>query len=128
MGKKNPFVTTVGFNRHDPAHVEVAQFLNGMERGKAQYIVDAVLAYQSGAQTGVSVLSRAGRIADYEAIRKIVLQVMEERENGAYGSNMAAAGAMETAQQAETFGENGLTGLDDNALGGILQSLEAFKG
>ncbi len=38
-----------------------------------------------------------GRIADYEAIRKIVLQVMEERENGAYGSNMAAAGAMETA-------------------------------
>ena len=40
MGKKNPFVTTVGFNRHDPAHVEVAQFLNGMERGKAQYIVD----------------------------------------------------------------------------------------
>jgi len=117
MGKKNPFVTTVGFNRHDPAHVEVAQFLNGMERGKAQYIVDAVMAYQNG-----------GRIADYEAIRKIVLQVMEERENGAYGSNMAAAGAMEMAQQAETFGENGLTGLDDNALGGILQSLEAFKG
>ena len=60
MGKKNPFVTTVGFNRHDPAHVEVAQFLNGMERGKAQYIVDAVLAYQNGGQAGVSVLSRAG--------------------------------------------------------------------
>lgn len=99
MGKKNPFVTTVGFNRHDPAHVEVAQFLNGMERGKAQYIVDAVMAYQNGGQAGVSVLSGAG-----------------------------SAGAMETAQQAETFGENGLTGLDDNALGGILQSLEAFKG
>lgn len=128
MGKKNPFVTTVGFNRHDPAHVEVAQFLNGMERGKAQYIVDAVMAYQSGGQTGGTVLSRTGRMADYEAIRKIVLQVMEERESGAYGSNMAAAGAMETAQQAETFGENGLTGLDDNALGGILQLLEAFKG
>ena len=73
MGKKNPFVTTVGFNRHDPAHVEVAQFLNGMERGKAQYIVDAVMAYQNGGQAGVSVLSGAGRIADYEAIRKIVL-------------------------------------------------------
>ena len=26
--------------------VEVAQFLNGMERGKAQHIVDAVIAYQ----------------------------------------------------------------------------------
>lgn len=127
MGKKNPFVTTVGFNRHDPAHVEVAQFLNGMERGKAQYIVDAVIAYQSGGQAGVSVLSGTERLADYEAIRKIVLQVMEERESGAYGNNMAA-GAMETAQQAGTSGANGLAGLDDSALGGILQSLEAFKG
>ena len=128
MGKKNPFVTTVGFNRHDPAHVEVAQFLNGMERGKAQYIVDAVMAYQRGEQAGVPVLSETERMADYETIRKIVLQVMEERENGAYGSNMTAAGAMETAQQEETSGASRLAGLDDDALGGILQSLEAFKG
>ena len=104
----------------------MAQFLNGMERGKAQYIVDAVMAYQRGGQVGVSALAGAGHLAAYETIRKIVLQVMEERENGAYGSNVAVAGAIETAQQAETFGENGLTGLDDDALGGILQSLEAF--
>lgn len=128
MGKKNPFVTTVGFNRHDPAHVEVAQFLNGMERGKAQYIVDAVIAYQSGGQAGVSVSSGTERMADYEAIRKIVLQVMEERENGTYGSNMAAVGAMETVERTGTSDENGLAGLDEDALGGILQSLEAFKG
>ncbi|NBI88187.1 hypothetical protein D3Z47_19155 [Lachnospiraceae bacterium] len=128
MGKKNPFVTTVGFNRHDPAHVEVAQFLNGMERGKAQYIVDAVMAYQRGEQAGVPVLSETERMADYETIRKIVLQVMDERENGTYGSNVAAAGAMETTEQTGTSSENGLAGLDDNALGDILQSLDAFKG
>lgn len=128
MGKKNPFVTTIGFNRHDPAHVEVAQFLNGMERGKAQYIVDAVQAYQNGGQAEVSVLSRVGGLADYETIRKIVLQVIEERENGAYSSNRTAAGEKETAVQAETPSQNELTGLDDEALGGILQSLEAFKG
>ena len=52
MGKKNAFVTTIGFNKNDPAHVQVAEFLNGMERGKAQYIVNAVLAYQNGAQAG----------------------------------------------------------------------------
>ena len=127
MGKKNPFVTTIGFNRHDPAHVEVAQFLNGMERGKAQYIVDAVLAYQNGGSAGISVSSGAGRMADYDTIRKIVLQVMEERENGAYGRN-TAVGAMETTEQARTFGRTGLTELDDDALDGILQSLEAFKG
>lgn len=128
MGKKNPFVTTIGFNRHDPAHVEVAQFLNGMERGKAQYIVDAVMAYQNGGQAGVSVLSRVGGLADYETIRKIVLQVIEERENRAYSSNRTASGEKETAVQAEALDQNELSGLDDEALGGILQSLEAFKG
>lgn len=128
MGKKNPFVTTVGFNRHDPAHVEVAQLLNGMERGKAQYIVDAVMAYQNRGQAGVSALSGARGQTDYETIRKIVLQVMEERENGAYGSNETASGAMGMVEQAEAPGGNELTGLDAEALGGILQSLEAFKG
>lgn len=128
MGKKNPYVMTIGFNRHDPAHVEVAQFLNGMERGKAQYIVDAVMAYQNGRSAGISVSSGAGRLTDYETIRKIVLQVMEERENGAYSSNRPVAEEKETAGQAEASGQNELTGLDDEALGGILQSLEAFKG
>jgi hypothetical protein len=124
MGKKNPFVTTVGFNRHDPAHVEVAQFLNGMERGKAQYIVDAVLAYQKGRQAEGFI--SAGKVLDYAAIRQIVLQVMEERENGTYGCNIMAE-AMQTAERAETFGGNGLAELDDAALGDILQSLEVFK-
>jgi hypothetical protein len=127
MGKKNPYVMTIGFNRHDPAHVEVAQFLNGMERGKAQYIVDAVMAYQNGGSAGISVSSGAGRLTDYDTIRKIVLQVMEERENGTYGRN-TAVGTMETTEQARTFGRTGLTELDDDALDGILQSLEAFKG
>lgn len=128
MGKKNPYVMTIGFNRHDPAHVEVAQFLNGMERGKAQYIVDAVMAYQNGGPAKISVSSGAGRLTDYDTIRMIVLQVMEERENGAYSSNRKVTEEKETAGQAEASGPNELTGLDDEALGGILQSLEAFKG
>ena len=76
MGKKNPFVTTIGFNRHDPAPVEVAQFLNGMERGKAQYIVDAVLAYQSGAHAVG--MHYARQTVDYEKLRQFVLQVIDE--------------------------------------------------
>ena len=125
MGKKNPFVMTIGFNRNDTAHVEVAQFLNGMERGKAQYIVDAVMAYQNGGQAEGSDLT--GRAFDHAAIRQIVLQVIEERENGTNGSNTAAE-AKETAELVESSGENGLAGLDDSALGDILQSLDAFKG
>lgn len=78
MGKKNAFVTTIGFNKNDPAHVQVAEFLNGMERGKAQYIVNAVLAYQSGAQAGD--MTYAGQAVDYEKIRQFVLQVISEHE------------------------------------------------
>ena len=50
-------------NRNDPVRVEIAQFLKGMERGKAQYIVDTVTAYQNGEAAGISVLSGTGRIA-----------------------------------------------------------------
>ena len=69
-----------------------------------------------------------GRLTDYDTIRKIVLQVIEERENRAYSSNRTAVGEKETAVQAEALDQNELSGLDDEALGGILQSLEAFKG
>ena len=52
MGKKNPFVTTVGFKKEDPDHVYVAELLNTMGRGKAQFIVKAILLYQELQQKG----------------------------------------------------------------------------
>lgn len=52
MEKKNPFVTTVGFKKDDPDHVYVAQLLNSMSRGKAQYIVKAVMLYQDMQESG----------------------------------------------------------------------------
>lgn len=128
MGKKNAFVTTIGFNKNDPAHVQVAEFLNSMERGKAQYIVNAVLAYQNGALSGIPFSSGKGRLTDYEMIRKIVLQVMEEQKNGVYGSKMTAEDAMGTTEQPGASGADEVMKLDAVALGGILQSLEAFKG
>ena len=47
MAKKNPYITTIGFNKEDPDHVYVADFLNSMGRGKGQYIVKAIMAYQN---------------------------------------------------------------------------------
>ena len=47
MEKKNPFITTIGFKKDDPEHIYVAELLNSLGRGKAQYIVKAILAYQS---------------------------------------------------------------------------------
>lgn len=43
MEKKNSFITTIGFKKDDPDHVYVAKLLNTLGRGKAQFIVKAVL-------------------------------------------------------------------------------------
>lgn len=81
MEKKNPFITTVGFKKDDPEHVYVAEFLNSMGRGKAQYIVKAVLVYQDLQKKGE--LTQTARVPyDYEEIKRIVLQIIAEWENG----------------------------------------------
>ncbi len=123
MGKKNAFVTTIGFNKNDPAHVQVAEFLNRMERGKAQYIVNAVLAYQNGgAAAGIS----AGQAAvDYEKIRQFVLQVIREHERQEAPRN-ETAGEPAVPDGAEKR-EGADFGFDEDALNGIMSSLEAFK-
>ncbi len=124
MGKKNAFVTTIGFNKNDPAHVQVAEFLNSMERGKAQYIVNAVLAYQSGAQAGDT--PHAGQAVDYERIRQFVLQVMREQEGREMPHRVTA---IEPVEPDATEDKAGMAfGFDEDALDDIMSSLEAFKG
>ena len=50
MEKKNPYIMTIGFKKEDPDHVYVAEFLNSLGRGKAQYIVKAVLHIKMGSK------------------------------------------------------------------------------
>jgi len=83
MEKKNPYVTTIGFKKDDPDHVYVAQLLNSMGRGKAQYIVKAVLVYQDLQQKG-ELPQAVGVPFDYDTLRQIVLQIMDEREGKAH--------------------------------------------
>lgn len=72
MEKKNPYVMTIGFNRKDPNHVRVAEFLNEMGRGKAQYIVNAVMAYHDAPKVDhIPELDKA-------AIRKIIQEILED--------------------------------------------------
>lgn len=126
MEKKNEFVTTIGFNKNDPDHVLVAEFLNGMSRGKAQYIVNAVLAYQRLQQGDVS--PPAGSL-DYERIKALVLQVIKEHEREketAYVTTAAEEPILkgEAAREPEEL----LAGFSEDTLQGIMDSLDAFKG
>ena len=47
MAKKNPYVFTIGFDETDPAHVRVAEILNGTKK-KAPLIATAILSYVDG--------------------------------------------------------------------------------
>ena len=126
MEKKNKFVSTIGFNCNDPDHVAVAEFLNGMKRGKAQYIVDAVLAYQRPQQGDNS--PPAGRL-DYEQLRAIVLQVINEHEREKETADVTTAveGPIPKGDAAEQP-EELLAGFSEDTLQGIMDSLNAFKG
>ncbi len=120
MEKKNPYIMTIGFKKEDPDHVYVAEFLNSLGRGKAQYIVKAVLAYQNGKQNG-EILQPAENPFDYDTIKQIVLQVMEERER-------QTGNVIGTVQEIGSEKENDLLqGFDEDALTGIVESLQAFQ-
>lgn len=124
MEKKNPFVTTVGFKKDDPDHVYVAELLNSMGRGKAQYIVKAVMLYQDMQESGEAVPT--GGTYDYERIRRVVVQVIEERERQMGVPEREIVLPEEKKKEPEPE-EDMLTSLDDDTLSGIMASLAAFQ-
>ena len=130
--KKNPYVMTIGFRKNNPEHIQVAEFLNSLEREKAQYIVKAVLTYRTLEEKG-EVPQTGGAVSyDYETIKSIVLQIM--REQGEEGKIIAMQpGMAPTHQQSEAEPEelvmeaDPLVGFDDSAMDGIMASLAAFQ-
>lgn len=122
MEKKNPYITMVGFNKADLEHVQVAKLLNSMGRGKAQYIVKAVLAYQHLHENGqVSLMD--GISVDYEILRRMVFQILDERE----GMAERVINNVSSQKPEQVEEEDVLHGFDDEALNGIMASILAFQ-
>lgn len=125
MEKKNPYVTTVGFNKDDPDHVRVAELLNSMGRGKAQYLVKAVLAYQNMQENG-QVPMPPGGLVDYGLLRRMVFQILDERDGKQGQASISENNqGMEGREQEEN---DLLQGFDDTDLDGMMASLLAFQG
>ena len=124
MEKKNPFVTTIGFKKEDPDHVYVAELLNSMGRGKAQYIVKAVLVYQKMQQEG-EVPQTSGLPYDYQSIRRVVLQVLEEQKVRSGGQSIVSQTAeLKSIPEKEP---DLLQGFNESDISGIMASLAAFQ-
>ena len=124
MEKKNSFITTIGFKKDDPEHIYVAELLNSLGRGKAQYIVKAILAYQSnmsGEGTGATQVVGL----DYNAVRRIVLQVLEE-QGKQYGGVTVSKPEQEEVMN-EMPDSDYLQNFDDDAIDGIMAAMAAFQ-
>lgn len=126
MAKKNPFVTTIGFNKDDPDHVYVADILNTMGRGKAQYIVKAVIAYQNPAGEGSGHVPAPA--VDYEKIRAFVLNVLEEKACVGGSERMEEKMVQELVNLREKVHEKvEFPNLDEDAMNDIMMSLSMFQ-
>lgn len=122
MEKKNPYITTIGFKRDDPDHVYVAELLNSMSRGKAQYIVKAVLIYQE-LQQKEHVRQSSEISCDYEDIKRIVLQIIEERET--QKENLIGTPCKVLSEPVKK--KDILQEFDEDVLNNIMVSIAAFR-
>ena len=124
MEKKNPYIMTIGFKKEDPDHVYVAELLNSMKRGKAQYIVKAVLTYQNRKQNG-EFPQAIGVPFDYDTIRRIIIQVIEEREKQI--RNPIDFQIESEPEKIQCEAGDLLQEFDEAALSGIMESIKAFR-
>jgi len=98
-GKKSETRFTIQFSRSDPKHIQVAEILNNQARyGKAQYIVDAVLHYESCTET-CSMNRAAGVGVDEKAIEAVVNRILMDRSG--HRADMPQAGGDASADQTE---------------------------
>ena len=125
MAKKNPYVTTIGFNKEDPDHVYVADFLNSMGRGKGQYIVKAIMAYQN--PEGISNGHVVVPAVDYEKIKSFVLKIIEERISINADSGMKEIPRIKREVKEEQVDPEHPIDLDEDTINDIMQSLNMFR-
>lgn len=131
MGKKNPYVFTIGFDKKNPEHLEVVEILNGTEK-KAALIAEAILQYtgkKSGGDTGVSQENIQAMV------RLLVRQEMERIADEAPVSDFGNSGSQQLQPEAdkkpaeaviEDLNEEGPP-IDERTMQDIADAMAAFR-
>ena len=131
MGKKNPYVFTIGFDKKSPEHLEVVEILNGTEK-KAALIAEAILQYtgkKSGGDTGVSQENIQAMV------RLLVRQEMERIADEAPVSDFGTSGSQQLQPEAdkkpaevviEDLNEEGPP-IDERTMQDIADAMAAFR-
>lgn len=125
MEKKNEYVITIGFNKKLEEHRRVAGILNGMGRTKAQYIVNAVIAYEQEGRQNVQGNRNA---VDYEQVKDFVRQAVDEyMEDRKVSNDVMRAKGEGKKSKAIKYSEEQKIELAEEAWNGILDSLKSFR-
>ena len=131
MGKKNPYVFTIGFDKKNPEHLEVVEILNGTEK-KAALIAEAILQYtwkKSGGDTGVSQESIQAMV------RLLVRQEMERIAGEESVSDIGISTSLQLQPEAEKkpaeaviedLNEDGPP-IDERTMQDIADAMAAFR-
>ena len=126
MGNRNGGARfTIQFNGTDPAHLKVAELLNKQgHRGKAQYIVNAVLHYENEKAPGKGCPAQI----DEAIIEAVVLRILRDRggavEHSAKPSKPPPLSTQTTKEL--HFGET-VEALGEEGLHAIAGALDMFR-
>ena len=128
--KKSDRRFTLQFNKKDPAHCQVADILNRLEwRGKAQFVVNAVLYYMNRGK--VPEAHRSATV-DEKHIEAVVNRILRSRVDGIGAGLIPAvppAGIIEKPPQIDTDDvfEEAVEILGEEGLCAIAGALDMFR-
>ena len=129
VGKKNPYVFTIGFDRKNPEHLEVVEILNGTEK-KAALIAEAVLQYMGKKPEGETGVSQESIQA---MVRLLVRQEMDRIAGEAPVSDSGASARRQPEAEknpaevvVEDLNEEGPP-IDERTMQDIADAMAAFR-
>lgn len=117
MGKKNRFVFNIGFNQMNPDHERVADILNLLGHGKAEYLTKAVLFYEENRNnTSLSIPQM-----DYQQIEDIVRKILAEQKPDT-GRELSASHLSKDQK-----GNDGREEIEETDMQNVLEALGSFR-
>ncbi len=121
MGKKNPYVFTIGFDKSDPDHVYVTDLLNATDK-KAKLIVAAVLTYEGRTEKpDVNV----GNM-EPELFRPIIQEIIREEVRKALNMRETIEPNKEVQQEVDLMEEEPLP-VDEALFQNVVDAISAFR-
>ena len=118
-GKKTGTRFTIQFRETDPTHLQVAELLNNQgHRGKAQYIVDAVLHYEGRDASAPPQIDEA-------LVEAVVIRILQDR--GEFADKPVSSSTLPAPPIEEVRLDEAIESIGADGLHAIAGALDMFR-